>query len=579
VLIRSTRLLVLLSAIAGGIVGALTLAGVQSLREEPSPPPPAARLTFPIPPGSELWSGDDPFDAAISPDERQIVFVAVTGGIPRLWRRTIDADDAEALAGTEGAQLPAWNRSGGAVAFFADGKLRQISLIDRTTRDLADAPSPGGATWFADGSLVFAPASQGPLQRLRNGIRSDATALMPGDRAHVFPVSTAAEGFTYVALREDGRRIIRLVAGDMEHDLATTTGHGQLVGEHLLHVRDGVLVAHRVDPETLATTGRAATLATSAGVSTSGHGSFAVSPRLLIAAPSVPAVREMAWFDELGQRTASVSEPGDYWQIRLSPDDRHVAVTMVEPLLKTLDVVIMPTDRPGDRERLTLALAADTDPVWSADGSQVMFRSLQQGTPRLFSRRVGDADSPIENGPAPAMQDVATEWRGRRLLVTGQGAGSGSDIWVVDSATGERTAVANTGFNETDGRWSPDGSAVALVSDESGQADVYVIRQTNDAGNQRARTRVSFAGGIKPRWSADGRSLFFVRGAQVMRADIESGRFGNPRPVLEATGIRDVDVARRSRRLLVLRSTRADAVSPTTIVNWTSRLPGVGGGQ
>jgi Tol biopolymer transport system component len=574
------RLLVLLSAVAGAVVGALTMAAVHSLREEPPSQPPAVRLTFPIPPDAELWSGDDPFDAAISPDETQIVFVAVTDGMPRLWRRMLDRDDAEALAGTEGARLPAWTRSGGEVAFFADGKLRQISLIDRTMRDLADAPSPAGATWFADGSLVFSPTSQGPLQRLRNGVRSDATTLMPGDRSHLFPVSTAAEGFTYVAVRDDGRRIIRLVANGGQHELVTTTGHGQLVGERLIHVRDGVLLAQRIDRDTFAAIGRAATLETSAGVSMSGHGSFVVSTRLLIAAPSVAPVREMAWVDELGQRTASVGEPGDYWQIRLSPDGRHVAVTMVDPLLKTLDVVIMPTDRPGDREKLTLALAADSDPVWSPDASRVMFRSMEQGTPRLFSRRLHDAEAPIESGPASVLRDLATDWRERQLLVTAQGTGSASDIWAVDLASGERTAVASTGFNETDGRWSPDGSAVAFVSDESGQADIYVVRhtsdaETSDAETRGARTRVSFAGGTKPRWSADGRSLFFVRGAQLMRADSEAGRFGSPRPILSAAGIRDIDVAPRSRRLLVLLSTRAAPTSPMTIVNWMARLPDV----
>ena len=195
----------------------------------------------------------------------------------RLWLRTFDGDGAEPLPGTEGASLPAWKRGGGVVAFFAGGRLKQIALADASVRDLAAAPVPGGAAWLADGSLLFAPAADGPLQHLRAGVRSEAAPLQPGDRAHLFPSSPDGSQYVYIAVREDGRRVVRLVRDGSRADLTATSGHAQLVGDLLLHVRDGILVAQTIDAETTVLTGRAAALATSAAVSPAGHASFAAS--------------------------------------------------------------------------------------------------------------------------------------------------------------------------------------------------------------------------------------------------------------------------------------------------------------
>jgi hypothetical protein len=107
------------------------------------------------------------------------------------------------------------------------------------------------------------------------------------------------------------------------------------------------------------------------------------------------------------------------------------------------------------------------------------------------------------------------------------------------------------------------------VSDESGQADVYAAPWPRGP-----RVRVSFAGGTRPRWSRDGRALFFTRGTEIMRADVSGTAFTTPRQVLDVPGIRDFDVAHRRDALLALvpleSSTSATA---SVIVDWRSLLP------
>jgi eukaryotic-like serine/threonine-protein kinase len=556
------------------LVIALLLAwpAVRHLREQPPSPPPLVRLALAAPPDAELGSGDDALDAAISPDGRSIVFVATTDGTPRLWRRALDGDRAEPLAGTDGAQLPAWKQTGRVVAFFSGHTLKQLSLDEGVVRDLAEASGPAGVSWLPDGSLVFSPEARGPIRRLHAGAITDATRLRTGDRAHTYPIATDRPGsFVYTAVRDDGTRVARLVADANERELVTTNGHAQLAAGTLLYIRDGVLLAQRYDEALGTLTGRPAPLASGVGVTVTGRGLFTASDRLLLSATSVPRARSIVWLSLDGQLPATAGEPGDYWQLRLSPDDRGIALTMTAPLLRTLDVVIIASEGDTAAQPLSLALAADSDPVWAPDGTRVLFRSLQNGTPNLFAHaapRKETADEPVLQSP---LDETPTDWHDGRILFQAPDVRSGVDLWTFTPGNSAPEAIVKNAFNQTDGRWSPDGRFLAYVSDESGRPEVYALPT-----NGSSRVRVSFAGGTRPRWRRDSRTLFFLRGSQIMRADIDDGkppRFGTPRPVLDVPGIRDFDVAHRRDAIVALLPSKPTSTAPVTaLVDWQSAV-------
>jgi Tol biopolymer transport system component len=554
------------------VIAGLSVPAVRHLREQPPPPPPALRLTLGAPSGTELGSGDETLDAAISPDGQQLVLVATDrAGTTSLWHRRLESDLSEPIRGTEGAQLPAWSPSAGEVLFFAAGRLRQIPLAGGAARDLAEAPSPSGAVSLADGSILFAPQSSGAIRRLFNGTVSDATTLRPGERGHVFPASAGEGGaFVYTSIDGSGRRTVHLVRDGEVRPLTVTSGHGLVVATRLLHVRDNVLLAQRVD-EAGRLQGPAVPLARGVGVTSSGRGLFVASSRVLLSTGFAPRARELAWFDMRGTRTGTTGEPGPFWQVRLGPDDRHAAVTVLDPLLRTLDIDIIPT-RPGEAvESLTLALAPDSDPVWSPDGRRVLFRSMQSGRPALVTKRAHDADAEEETVTGVERDATPSDWRGSTMLVHAVEPSSGSDIWTIDARTQASAALVKGGFNESDGRWSPDGDWIAYVSDESGRPDVYASRRGAE------RVRVSLAGGTRPRWSRDGRSVFFLRDSAIMRADLQPGspaRFTPAKPVVDLPGIRDFDVAHRQDALLALVPVKgAFPVPVSVVVDWQSALP------
>jgi Tol biopolymer transport system component len=591
--------------IAAIVFAVLLIAGafpvIRHFREVQPPAPPPSRFAFVAPPDAQLGAGDDVLDAAISPDGGEIVFVATSSGTAQLWHRRLDTDRAERVPGTAGAAMPAWKRTGRVIAFFADGKLKQIALANGAVRELAGAPRPAGVAWLPDGSLLFVPDARGPVKRLRSSgptnadgpsnasgptrvgpDQTDATVLKAGDRGHAFPSSGADGRFVYTAMLDSGRRLVRLAVDGGDRDLAMTSADAQLVDDQVVFLRDNTLVTQPLDRDTMSLAGRARPLAFDVGTSSAGRGFFAASPRVVVWANAGSTARDLTWFDlsseargakEDRRNGGTIGEPADYWQVRLSPDDRDAALTMLDPLLRTLDIFVMPLSGAAVPQKLTRALAADSDPVWSPRGDRVLFRSLQGGRPDLFSRPVRAVASKDELMLRSDLDETPTDWSARGILFHAPINGA-LDILSLDPVRGTQTPITRSGFNEFDARWSPDGRSIAYASDESGQPDIYVeptpVNQSPVPQTMSGlRTRVTFAGGTHPQWSRDGRSLFFLRDGRLMRADVVGGKFSTPRVAFQAGNVRDYSLAHNSDRVLVIvPAPRSETPVAGAILNW-----------
>jgi dipeptidyl aminopeptidase/acylaminoacyl peptidase len=569
-----------LAALAAAV--ALSVPAIRHLREQPAPLPPAVRLSLTAPPGTELGAGDEPLDAAISPDQRVVVFVAtqLRRGAPadapigttQLWRRRLDAEEAEPLPGTEGARLPAFKQTGNVLSFFADERLKLLNLTTGRVTPVTEARGAAGATWLRDGSLLFVPGP-GAVRKMFDGRFTNATELSAGDAAHVYPVAGATDqDFVYVAVRQDGRRVVRLSADGRPSDVGTTAAQAVPAGPGnrvLLFVQGTTLVADERNADTGRMAGIDLPIALNVGVTGDGRGLFVASPDLLIHAAAADRARRLTWLTLNGVPSGTVADVGDYSQVRVSPNDEYLAVTARDPLIRSLDVVKIPVDGRAPALRLTASLAADTDPVWAPDGQRLVFRSMQRGRPELLVTAVTIDPTAVTADLARPLKisgETATDWRGREMLMQVRGT-SGFDLVRVDAAAASENPVARSPFNETDGRWSPDGRWIAYVSDESGRPDVYVVAN-------ELRQRVSTGGGTQPRWTRDSRALLFRRGSTIMRADLNgAGRFESPRPLVDVPGIRDFDVAHRSDRIVALLPVQNEAVSGIPVIlNWRSLL-------
>ena len=125
-------------AVAALAIVVLAIVAVRHLLETPPSAPLETRVDIVTP------ATDNPTSFALSPDGRQIVFVASSDGVSRLWLRSLATTTAQPLAGTEGATFPFWAPNGRAVAFFAASELKRIEVGGGVPQTLATAPSGRG---------------------------------------------------------------------------------------------------------------------------------------------------------------------------------------------------------------------------------------------------------------------------------------------------------------------------------------------------------------------------------------------------------------------------------------------------
>jgi dipeptidyl aminopeptidase/acylaminoacyl peptidase len=152
---------------------------------------------------------------------------------------------------------------------------------------------------------------------------------------------------------------------------------------------------------------------------------------------------------------------------------------------------------------------------------------------------------------------------------------------------GKPEPLVKTQYDESGGAFSPDGRCVAYTSDETGRREVFVTSFPPGGG----KWQISDGGGSQPRWSRDGRELFFRTDEGVMSARVaaegSSLRAGKPDLVFRGPflgGIRglllpgfnfpDYDVSGDGRRFVVFTGggAKRSVTRARVVLNWFDEL-------
>ena len=310
---RSARLPWIVAAAAVLLAVVFAIPAVRYLRQTAPPPPPETRVDIVTP------ATADPISFALSPDGRQIVFVASGDGASRLWLRSLASTTVQPLSGTEGAAYPFWSPDSRSVGFFADNKQKRLDIGGGAPRTLATVATARGGTWNADGVIVFPPNVGSPLFRVPAS-GTEAVAMMKLDRrsSHRFP-SFLPDGrqFLFYATGTAETSWIQLGAlGSAETRRLTVADMPGVYlslrdGGWLLWVRAGTLVAQRLDLERKALTGDPVILADLVAFdATSFASAVSVSVAGLVAYRAGGANRrQLAWFDRSGKALGTLGAP------------------------------------------------------------------------------------------------------------------------------------------------------------------------------------------------------------------------------------------------------------------------------
>ncbi|HZE89259.1 MAG TPA: protein kinase, partial [Verrucomicrobiae bacterium] len=221
------------------------------------------RATVPAPAGANFYmAGPECGPVAVSPDGRRIVFSALRDdGSRQLYVRPLDATAATPLAGTENGAYPFWSPDSRKIAFFSDGKLRQIAADGGPPLVLCDAPNPRGGSWGRAGFIVFAPLLDGGISSVpeTGGIPSPVTKLESADggieETHRWPFFLPdGKRFLYFSRTVD-RRVESNVTklGSLEGAPGKIVLHASsnaiYASGHILYIREGSLMAQVMSPQ------------------------------------------------------------------------------------------------------------------------------------------------------------------------------------------------------------------------------------------------------------------------------------------------------------------------------------------
>ena len=289
---------------------------------------------------------------------------------------------------------------------------------------------------------------------------------------------------------------------------------------------------------------------------------------LLVYAPTGER-HQLVWVDRKGASTPLSNDLAAFRQPCISPDGTRLAVSINDATTRLANIWVY--DLRGDtKRRLTTEPAGG--PTWTSDGRRITY-STGGGIEEMGEDGSGGTEMLLRS----TFPRFPSDWSpdGRTLLFRADEA-QGPDLWMLTRGGAARPLLARP-TADWQGVFSPDGRFVAYASNESGRDEVYVARFPD----MTDRLAISANGGTAPRWSREGRELFYRQGDALMAAAVTIGRdFHAEKPRRLFSGAYSgagretgFDVAPGAQRFVMVKSDPASALRQLTVVqNWSEEL-------
>jgi eukaryotic-like serine/threonine-protein kinase len=571
-------------------------------------PSPVNPMRFQIPPTVRL-APEGSF--AVSPDGQFLAFAAINSdGTKSLWIRALDSLEAKPLFGTEAATLFPffWSPDSRFIAFHAGGKLKKIDIRGGPAQTICDLSSDVvGGSWNRNDVIILGSgttAGEG-LKRV-SATGGAVSVLSKPDSArqiidHFFP-TFLPDGRHFLYWQSSQRpENIGLYIGSLDskpeeqgakkvlaanfqpvYIPAQNSGPG-----HLLFLRDLTLMDQQFDDKRLELIGEPVPVVEKVG-SYMAFGFFSASTNGLLIYRSGNAVQVIQgmWFDRQGKSLGVMGESGVGLDgLSLSPDSDKAAISLVKMNqgFASTDLWLVDSAR-ATNTRFTFGQGNNIFPVWSPDGSKIIFASDREGVWNLYQKLVsGVKDEELllkSNNPK-----YPSSWSGdgRFLLYAEVDPKTKSDLKIMP-LEGDRKPVPflQTEFNESYGRFSPDMHWIAYQSDESGGNEIYVRGFSNSQGaplETSGKWQVSVGGGVAPRWRKDGKELYYrAPDGKVMVVNVTTDtvfRLGTPKTLFPAppNNSHIWDVTADGDRFLISTAVTEETSLPfNVILNWQAGL-------
>jgi len=508
-----------------------------------------------------------------------------------LWIYEPGAQDATILANTDGASFPFWSPDGRSLGFFADGKLKKLNLGGGPVQTLCDASTGRGGTWNKDGVILFTPSGTLGVGLYRiSAYGGTATQVTVPDKtlsedSNRWP-QFLPDGihYLYSAINLSGSKdLYSIYVGSLNSNekrmVVKAKGNAAYVAPgYLLFYRDQTLFAQHFDAGKLELTGEAVPLLTDVQffprISEAVYS--ASSTGLLVAQRNADSgASQVLWFDRKGQQVGFALNPGILGNVMLSPNGKAVASDTTDPTSQNTDIWTYDLEN-RSAKRLTFDPALDSLPIWSPDGTRIIFASNRD---LKFDLYLKDANGAQEEKliPQDGPDRFATDWSRDGKYVLYERV---PDIWSLTMPDLRATQFLKATSTLKSARFSPDGKWVAYSSNESGRWEIYVTSFPEAHG----KWQVSNTGGDQARWRGDGKELFYLSAdSKIMAAPVNTGSNfdagtptalfqANPREMFATSELFSYDVSSDGQKFLINSQLKTEMTPMSVVLNWNAKL-------
>jgi Tol biopolymer transport system component/predicted Ser/Thr protein kinase len=574
---RVNRGIVLASLlIVAAAAGAYWLARSSSRGRGESDIPLEASITLPPDLALDFNNGA----VAISPDGKAVILEGQLAGDrqSQLWLRPMGQSEIQPIPGTTGASYPFWAPDSRSIGFFADQKLKRVSVAGGPVQTICDALDGRGATWNRNGIIVFSPAPVGGLYRVSAaGGKAAPLTEVKGTGSHRLP-----------RFLPDGKRLLYFcdtpaTRGIFTLDLLTRKSTLLLEGEsdgvavepgYLFFLRDGNLLAQKLSLSTLRLKGDPIPVAADVPLSAPRHtGPYSVAGgTILYGRTDLYPLAHLTRFDSRGQAIDTIGDPAHYSLIRISPDGSRVAATLKRG--SVFDLKVFDLNRRGDGGRTFQDVGYYF--AWSPDGREIACGTHAFGQPADMTRLTIVSTTGNERRFIPTDGLVfPSYWASDgNLIYDCQSESTGDDIRIcpLREPRKSRPLVA-TAASEGFGYLSPDGKWLLYLSDASGRGELYLTPFPGPGGTWQV-SRNGSVGGV---WLRHG-IAYGTPDVQIVGMDVTftggQPHFGPPVLMFGGRHFRGGDITSDGKQAIASVLSGDVARSLMVVTNWRSLVEG-----
>ena len=538
-------------------------------------------------------------EIAISPDGSAIVFDTLpVGGRAgsQFFLRKLDQLTATPITGTEESDYPFFSPDGKWLGFVGNAGLMKVLLDSGTAQTICPVTRVTGASWSDESIIIFSEAGRGLFRVPAAGGTPELVAPIgpqTGNRDYLTPSALPGSKFAIVTLgapiaAPESTEDVALVRIDQPGTVPTPRIllRGARLGRYapkglILFTRGESLFGVPFDLAQQKTTGNPIPVLEKVKVDSDRPLLYfdVSSSGTLVYGPPVGQTRVPVLVNRKGEEQSLNVPARRYWDPQLSPDGKRLALS-VESSAEHQNVWIYDLER-HTWIRLGFDQREDMAPVWAPDGRHLFYVT---NTGQVFSKMADGSGTEQQiykfkdllflTSITPDGHTLGAEQLREKL---------GWDVVVLrleddaGHADGDAVSVVSTPANEWRPEFSPDGHWLAYVSNEAGSWEVYVQAYPGPGG----KWQVSTDGGDEPRWSANGRELFYLHGDSMMAVNVKTApAFSSDAPHIlfkgkyeNAGAVLNYAVTPDGQRFVMLKK-QANSSPPEVdvVINWAEKL-------